>query len=147
MLNGTVDTNNGMLFVDGELYLPVFALTLPTTFQVDTGADMTCLNPHRLIDAGVSRNDIMDLPQKPGVGVSGRTRLYVTQAIVTFFVDQGQPARYPTLLHIMPLKAPPRIGALLGTDIMQYWQMDCDWPAGTLRFEVPLGPPSPRRYP
>jgi hypothetical protein len=107
----------------------------PMWFSLDTGANLTVLDPAAAHSAGLA---VSDEGARPGVGSgTGLTQLGRTQGAILQVGRVG--AFSPRTLFVVPVRAMSgalghQIDGVLGVDFMRRYLVEFDYPAGAVRF-------------
>ena len=134
MITGRFD-ERGQAFVRCRIFLPRLDRAGSTWFQVDTGADITCLHlseddlleiPFELLD--YNRTDLIG-------GVGGQSRYLPEQAQLIFEDDEwGYVVSSIDLWIAEPNSRNRRLNSLLGLDVLNRWRMNFDPRNDLLQF-------------
>ena len=134
MIVGEFD-QRGRAFVWCRVFIPRLNRAGSMWFQVDTGADVSCLHSSGSAYLGVpfdllnyDRTDLIE-------GVGGQTRYIPEQAQLIFEDDEwGYVVRTIDLWIAEPNAGNQSINSLLGLDVLRHWRMNFDPPNGLLQF-------------
>lgn len=134
MIDGRLD-ELGRALVRCRIFLPRLSRAGSIWFQVDTGADVSCLHP--------SGNDFLEVPfdllnhDRAGLvgGVGGQTRYFPEQAQLIFEDDDwGYVVHTIDLWIAEPNSRNRALNSLLGLDILSQWRMNFDPRNDLLQF-------------
>ena len=125
----------GRAFVWCRVFIPRLNRARSIRFQVDTGADHTCLHPNES-DALMIPFDLLD-PERAiiGYGVGGENRFFVESAQLVFDDDElGFEVRTINLWIAEPDSRNRGLNSLLGLDVLNHWRMNFDPRNNLLQF-------------
>lgn len=120
-LRGEFHPITGRPFVGGTITIPRLRTLLDTEFLVDTGADVSVLNPADAIALGIASPRSAQTVQVGGV--TGRAEYHREWANLTFQVGQ-QVFIYRLRLLVAPMATDLlELPSLLGRDVLNRWDM------------------------
>lgn len=135
IVKGTFDPETRRPYCQGLLFIPKFKISSPIDFIVDTGSDVTTLNPGdgNRINLDYSRL----IYSEPAIAVGSKHNAAVLYAIVAFASDEGILPVYGIQLHITPYSRKyEKLPSMLGTDILHRWRMNWNPSKDLLEFEI-----------
>lgn len=134
IIKGSFDPETGRPYCQGLLFIPVFNKSSLIDFIVDTGSDVTTLNPG---DGLKMKIDYRKLDySEPCIAVGSSHNACLVQAVLGFLSDDGSLLGYIVGLHITPkLKGSEQLPSLLGTDVLRKWRLHWDPSQDILDFE------------
>jgi len=135
IVKGSFDPQSGRPYCQGLLFIPMWHKSSPIDFLVDTGSDVTTLNP---ADGRRMRIDYGSLAYtEPTIGVGSSHQAATVSAIVVFASDVGTLPVYSVRLSITPYSIEcEQLPSLLGTDILLRWRIYWDPTQDRLDFEI-----------
>lgn len=123
IVKGSFDPKDKRPHVQGLLFIPGWRKRSRIDFLVDTGSDVTTLNPGDGKRMSVSYNSL-DYTE-PCIGVGSLHKVAVERAIVVFASEDGTLPVYSVRLSITPhsSKMEQLPSLLVGTDILRRWRI------------------------
>ena len=135
MLRGRFGDTTGRPYIEGRLLLPRFRIRSDISFLVDTGADVSLLNPADGTRMGLDYARLTGNVES--LGTSGVSYNYVEPAFIVFS-ERGRFLHvYRINLEIAPYdRKLMELPSLLGRDILDQWKMTYNPSKKRLVFEV-----------
>jgi hypothetical protein len=135
IVKGTFDPETWRPYCQGLLFIPKLNIKSPIDFIVDTGSDVTTLNPG---DGKRIKVDYSKLSfSEPTLGVDSSHNAAMLPAIIAFTSTEGILPVYYIGLHITPYSIEcEELPSLLGTDILHKWIMNWNPLENKLEFEI-----------
>ena len=134
MIVGEFDSN-GRALVRAQVILPRLRRVGDVWFQVDTGADFTCLHRETRPLIGPAMDRLNRDTTVIGRGIGGRSRYFVERAFLVFRDEQrGNEVRQLNLWIAEPEQANDSTASLLGLNMLRHWRMNFDPRNGALQF-------------
>jgi len=133
-LRGEFHLITGRPFVRGTIAIPRLRTLLNTVFLVDTGADVSVLNPADALALGIQDSALTHSVDVGGV--TGRSQ-YRREPATFSFQTPGRAHLY----RLRVLVAPPtmdlvELPSLLGRDVLNRWHMSYRPTEGRLTFDI-----------
>ena len=136
MIVGAFDAR-GRSYLPGRLRIPRLGVVGNIVFQVDTGADVTCLHPRDGVRLGIPFDRLDDNRVSNSSGVGGTSQYFRESSFLVFSTIQGGLEVRPVELHIAkPNGVNEGLPSLLGVDVINHWRMDYDPRNNRLQFIV-----------
>jgi hypothetical protein len=135
IIKGSFDPETRRPYCQGLLFIPKFKKSMPIDFIVDTGSDVTTLNPGdgKRLNLDYTRLNYTE----PALAVNSEHIAASLFAVVAFMCEDGSLPIYSINLHITPYSVQcEKLPSLLGTDILHRWRMDWYPYKNILEFEV-----------
>jgi hypothetical protein len=135
IVKGSFDPETRRPYCQGLLFIPRLKISSPIDFIVDTGSDVTTLNPG---DGKRMKIDYSRLIySEPVMAVDSEHKAAVLQAVVAFASDEGILPIYSIQLHITPYSlTSEKLPSMLGTDILHRWKMNWNPSEDVLEFII-----------
>jgi hypothetical protein len=135
IVKGSFDPETRRPYCQGLLFIPRLKKASPIDFIVDTGSDVTTLNP------GDGKRMEVDYTRliysEPAIAVGSRHNAAVLQAIIAFASNEGNLPIYSIQLHITPYsEISEKLPSMLGTDILHRWKMNWNPSEDILEFTI-----------
>jgi hypothetical protein len=135
IIKGSFDPETRRPYCQGLLFIPKLKKNIKIDFIIDTGSDVTTLNP------GDGRRLSLDYSKlsytEQALGVNSEHNAASLRAIIAFVSEDGFLPIYSIQLHISPYsKECEKLPSMLGTDILHRWRMDWYPTRNILEFEV-----------
>lgn len=128
-------------FVRVAVALPRFSVVRQVDMLVDSGADITALQPRDSLLL-LEEAQFSQLRERHKVqGIGGFTNFFQEDAAIGFLLAGDRICWIPVVMNIAELKAPPGILSGLGNDVMQYGITHLDAINGTVKIELWLPRP------
>jgi hypothetical protein len=134
-VRGRFGDTSGRPYIEGRLIIPRLNITTDISFLIDTGSDLTVLNPLDGFRMEVDYSQLIG--DREVVGVGGLCHNYVEPTIVVF----SEPQKFLYVYNIELEITPPNpeimdIPSLLGRDILNQWRMTYNPSKNRLTFNV-----------
>lgn len=134
MIVGEFDAN-GRPLVRAQVIIPRLHRVGDVWFQVDTGADFTCLHRETRPILGPAMNRLSRDRTVIGRGIGGSSPYFVERAFLVFRDDQrGNEVRQLNLWIADPERGNDSNASLLGLNLLRLWRMNFDPRNRTLQF-------------
>lgn len=135
IIKGSFDPETWRPYCQGLLFIPRLRKTSPIDWIVDTGSDVTTLNPG---DGKRMKIDYTKLRfTEPAIAVGSRHEAALLQAIIAFVSDEGVLPIYNIQIHITPYSLEAeKLPSMLGIDILHRWKMNWNPRENILEFEI-----------
>lgn len=128
-------------FVRVAVALPRFSVVRQVDMLVDSGADITALQPRDSLLL-LEEAQFSQLRERHKVqGIGGFTDFFQEDAAIGFFLAGGRICWIPVVMNIAELKAPPEILSGLGNDVMQFGVTTLDATNYAVKIELWLHHP------
>jgi len=128
-------------FVRVAVALPRFSVVRQVDMLVDSGADITALQPRDSLLL-LEEAQFSQLRERHKVqGIGGFTNFFQEDAAIGFLLAGDRICWIPVVMNIAELKAPSGILSGLGNDVMQYGITHLDAINGTVKIELWLPHP------
>ena len=128
-------------FVRVAVALPRFSVVRQVDMLVDSGADITALQPRDSLLL-LEEAQFSQLRERHKVqGIGGFTNFFQEDAAIGFLLAGDRICWIPVVMNIAELRAPPGILSGLGNDVMQYGITHLDAINGTVKIELWLPRP------
>ena len=119
-------TDDGLPFIECNVFLPRFGLRGQVTFLIDTGSDTTILHP----DAAADLDCPFDLLDNPAefISAGGALIYYVEPAVLWFNDSDGSTLEFEIQISIAkPDPVTDGLDSLLGRDLLNQVRMEYDF--------------------
>ena len=124
-------TNDGLPFVECNVFLPRFGLIGQVTFLVDTGSDTTILHPEATADLDCPF-DLLDNPAE-FISAGGVLLYYMEPAVLSSNDSDGGTREFEIEISIAkPDPVTDDLASLLGRDVLNRMHLDYDFPHNRL---------------
>jgi len=131
----------GRPFVQVAVSLPRFNVVRQVDMLVDSGADITTLQPKDSLLL-LEEAQFSQLSEQHKVqGIGGFTTFFREDAAIGLLLTGGRICWIPIVIDIAELNAPPGIPSILGNDVMQFGITHLDAINGTVIIELWLPHP------
>jgi len=128
-------------FVRVAVTLPRFDVVRQVDMLVDSGADITTLQPRDSLLL-LEEAQFSQLSEQHKVqGIGGFTNFFREDAAIGLLLTGGRTCWIPIAIDIAELNAPPGIPSILGNDVMQFGMTHLDAINGTVIIELWLPHP------
>ena len=128
-------------FVRVVVALPRFNVVRQVGMLVDSGADITTLQPRDSLLL-LEERQFSQLGKKHKVqGIGGFTNFFREDAAIGLLLTGGRICWIPIVIDIAELNAPPGIPSILGNDVMQFGITYFDAINGTVKIQLWLPQP------
>ncbi len=134
MLHGRFGNTSKRPFLEGLLILPRRNIRTDVSFLVDTGSDVTLLNPQDGRRMGLDYSKLSGSEESGGIG--GVQNNFLEPAVVVFTEPGRRLVTYVIELRISPPGVDETLNSLLGRDIIDRMRMIYNPSAGQLTFTV-----------
>ena len=139
MITGRFGDSTGRPYVEAIVWFPRFLVKAQVSFLVDTGADISLINPVDGIQGGIPYGDLAGERSIDRIG--GPRTIFVEPVLIFFAEEPNTLHRYHVRIGIAEPDSEPREGredmrSLVGRDVLDTWRMDYDPCHNRLSFEV-----------
>ena len=141
MIVGRFGDTTGRPYVEAIVWFVRLKIRMNVSFLVDTGADISIINPIDGVQAKLPYNKLTNVDDVSGIG--GARKIFLEPAVIVFADHPATLHRYKLDIGILELDdsngeqyAGDDIRSLLGRDIIDNWRMNYDPCDGTLEFDV-----------
>jgi len=135
IVKGSFDPVDRRPYVQGLLFIPRWHKWSRIDFLVDSGADVTTLNPGDGRRMGINYSNLAYT--EPTIGVGSFHQAAIENAIVVFASEDGTLPVYSVRLSITPYSSEMEVlPSLVGTDILLRWRIYWDYSQDRLDFEI-----------
>lgn len=128
-------------FIRVAVALPKFGVVRQVDMLVDSGADITTLQPQDSLLL-LEESQFSKLVEQHEVqGIGGFTNFFREDAAIGLLLSDKRVCWIPIVIDIAELNAPPGLPSVLGNDVMQYGITHLDAINGTVKIELWLPRP------
>jgi hypothetical protein len=129
----------GRAYVLAQISVPRLGRVEYILFLIDTGADITVIQPPDLIKLGIDAQRDLPRPTAHISGISGGSTLSVEPCVLQFIHTDGVINRLEIPLHFAePIAVNAESESLLGWDVLRDYRLTLENQSGLVALDYPL---------